>query len=223
MIAKQAFNETISIATQVINALLGTVGGSSVDGGSLVYDGGLLLSSLQTQINGATICPSLANLFEETRTTGATYAQFEALRQILLAMSPVTATGIAVQVFSIQMCLVEQSQILSAMTFDTRPDIDAAIDAINAAFDQALETAANAYDFIAYQTLIALAAATSGFLSAQSITLPEIIYFTFPQVMPTLWLAQRIYQDGTRERELALENQAIHPLFLASPIRALSS
>jgi prophage DNA circulation protein len=222
MITKQALNESVSLATQVIKALIGTVSGSSIDGGRLVYDGGLLLATLATQITGETVLTSLSNLFEETRTTGATLPQFEAIRQVLLAMSPVSLTAIALQVFSIQMCLVEQSQILSVTTFTARPDIDAAIDAINAAFNQALETAANAYDSVAYQTLTAVAAATSEFLNAQSITLPQIVYFSFPNAMPSLWLAQRIYQDGTRERQLALENQAVHPLFLESPVRALS-
>lgn len=222
MISKRDLNEAIAIATNVIQALLGTVCGCSVDGGRLVYDGGLLLATLPAQITGQTIAASLANLFEEARTTGATYIQFEAIRQSLFA-TPNGLPGIALQVYAIQLCLVEQSQILSATTFTTRPDIDAAIDGINEAFDQAIETAANAFDSIAYQTLISLAASVTQYLTSQAILLPQIAYFSFPNVMSSLWLSQRIYQDGSRAVELALENQAIHPLFLASPIRALSS
>jgi prophage DNA circulation protein len=141
----------------------------------------------------------------------------------LIALAPTGLTGIAIQIYSVQLCLVEQSQIISSTTFVTRVDIDAAIDTISAAFDQSLEIAATAFDSIAFTTLLSLAAVTIQYLTSQAILLPQVVYFSFPQVMSSLYLSQRIYQDGTRERELALENQAVHPLFIPSPIRALSS
>jgi prophage DNA circulation protein len=223
MITKKDLNEAAAIVGGVIKALIGTARGGSGDGGSLVYDGGVLLATLAGQIAGQTITQSLANLFEETRTNGGTYVQFEALRNSLIALAPTGLTGIAIQIYSIQLCLVEQSQIISSTTFVTRVDIDAAIDTISAAFDQSLEIAATAFDSIAFTTLLSLAAVTIQYLTSQAILLPQVVYFSFPQVMSSLYLSQRIYQDGTRERELALENQAVHPLFIPSPIRALSS
>lgn len=216
---KSNLTEAVSVGTLVIQSFLR----NSENSGLLTYYAGQLLAMLPAQIAGATIAPNMVQLFETARLTGATYTQIDLIRTTAAALSPKGPQGIALQAFAIQLCLVEMVQILAATVFVTRADIDAALDAINAAFDAAVEIASNAFDQVAYQFLISLHAACAQDLSSRAQTLPRMLTFNFQKPVNSLWLAQYLYQDASRADELVAENNVQHPCFMPSPILALSS
>jgi prophage DNA circulation protein len=71
--------------------------------------------------------------------------------------------------------------------------------------------------------LITLHGAVANDLSTRALPLPAIVTYTFPQRMPALWIAQRLYQDATRTGDLIAENNPVHPLFMPETGRALSA
>jgi len=226
-ITNTALNEGVSIGTGVINKLLAALPSAASNfpsGTSFVAAAGKLLESMASEIavTGA-FWVDLANVFELARKAGMTYASMDSVRAATEALTPIGNAGQAIQDYAIQMSLVELSQILAATTFTSRDGIDAALTTVSAAFLGAIETAANNFDWASYQTLIALRGAVAIDLNSREQTLPRIVFFNFPVTRPALWLSQRIYGSGDRAVEIAAENNVSNPLFMASPIRALSS
>jgi hypothetical protein len=213
--------EAVDLATGVINQLMAVP-----NTGLLTYTGGVLLAALPLQIFTGTITqPSggLTDVFEQARLAGLPYSQFDIIRTRVSAMLPTGASAQALQAFIINLCLIEQAQVLAATVFTIRADIDSALDKINLAFSAGIETASNNFDHEVYSALVSLNAACAQDLSTRAQSLPRMVQFTFPVALPSLYLAQRIYGDASRADELAAENPAPHPLFITSPIFALSA
>jgi prophage DNA circulation protein len=226
-ITKHALNEAVTIGTGIVNNLLASLPSASSNvptGTSFVTAAGNLIEDMASEIavTGA-FWADLASVFDLARQAGMTYAAMDSARATTEALSPAGNAGQAIQDYAIQISLVGLSQILAATVFVSRDAIDASLVAINAAFLTAIETAANNFDWASYQTLIALRGAVALDLNSRAQTLPRILFYNFPSSHPALWLSQRIYGDGSRGVEIALENGASNPLFLSGPIRALSS
>lgn len=226
-VTKPALNEAVSIGTGIVRNLIAALpsAASNVPSGtSFVTAAGDLLADMASEIvaTGA-FWADLANIFELGRQAGVTYASVDSVRTTAGALAPVGNAGQAIQDYAIQLCLVEMAQILAATTFANRDAIDASLTAINAAFIQAIDTAADNFDWNSYQALIAIRGAVAIDLNNREQALPRIVFYNFPKAHPALWLAQRIYGDGSRAVELAAENSVSNPLFMGSPIRALSS
>lgn len=160
--------------------------------------------------------------FDQAQTTGVTYDQFETLRIFAEAALPISDAAIAVQNFTVRMVLVEESRILAAMSFTSRDQIDGFIDQARENFDGAITVAADNMDNVAYQALIALKGAVINDLSVRAIPLPRLVNYTIAQRLPSLYLAQRIYQDASRNDEIVIENDIIHPAFCPLSLRVLS-
>jgi prophage DNA circulation protein len=225
-IAKQSLNEAVAIGNGIVNNLLATLpsaASNAPSGTSFVTAAGGLLADMATEIAEGTFWSDLANVFELARKAGVTYASMDSIRISASALIPLGNAGHAIQDYGIQLSLVEQAQILAATTFISRDDINSAITAINAAFLGAIDTAANNFDWNSYQALISLRGAISVDLNNREQRLPRIVFYNFPIAQPALWLSQRIYGDGSRAVEIAQENKAANPLFVISPVRALSS
>jgi len=226
-ITKHALNEAVTIGTGIVNNLLASLPSASSNiptGTSFVTASGNLLEDMASEIAvTGTFWSDLANVFELARQAGMTYASMDSVRAATEALAPIGNAGQAIQDYAIQLSLVELSQTLATTVFASRDAIDAALTSINASFTGAIETAANNFDWASYQTLIALRGAVGLDLNNRAQTLPRIIFYNFPRMHPALWLAQRIYGDGSRGVEIAKENNISNPLFMASPIRALSS
>ena len=73
------------------------------------------------------------------------------------------------------------------------------------------------------QALIGLHAAVASDLATRALPLSRLVSFTFARRFPALWMAQRIYQDGSRANEIIAENKVVHPAFVQATIEALSA
>jgi prophage DNA circulation protein len=73
-----------------------------------------------------------------------------------------------------------------------------------------------------YRALVSLHGAITFDLNTRALPLPRIVVFQAPSILPTLWVANRLYGDAGRESELRAENNLVHPAFMPPTIRALS-
>lgn len=221
---KTQLNDATSATQAVLIALLGTLAGQTGNAGAqLALVVGALSGTAASEFPGAQFWSDLANCFEQARLAGATFAAMDVVRSTAQALTPATPAGVAVQNFSVRMALAEEGQILAATTFTSRQQIDDYFDQINASFACAIDVAADNSDNVAYQALIALQAAISNDLGTRARPLPLMTTYSFPTRMPSLWMAQRLYQDPTRAGQLRQENQVIHPAFMPASGVALSS
>jgi len=108
------------------------------------------------------------------------------------------------------------------MTFRSKSEVDVYRTRITAAFDAAIDVAADRGEHEAMRALISLHAAATADLIARGRPLPRMIDYSFARAFPSLVVAQRIYGDASREPELVAENNPAHPLFMPASGRALS-
>jgi prophage DNA circulation protein len=224
-----SLNEAVTATQQILNASLRSV--ATGNGGTPAAEAGQAISALtgnaSTEIaalsNGdLQFFIDLANCFELARFAGATFVGMELVRTAAAGLTPVNAPAIAVQNFAVRMALAEEGQILAATTFTSRQQIDNFFDQLNVSFEAAILTAADNFDNVAYQALISLQGAISTDIGTRALTLPTIVSYSFATRMPSLWLAQRIYQDPTRAKQLVQLNGPIHPAFMPASGLALS-
>ncbi len=225
MTTKTELNEAASIAQQVLAALNASIGGAaSLASAQLNWMCGYLWENAANQLN-APNTPFFANLaacFDQALAAGGTYEQMDTVRQLAMNLAPVSSQAVAVANFSVRMALIEQSRILAATTFTSRPQIDGYIDLVNSSFGAAVDVAADNMDNVAYTSLIALRAAVVNDLSTRAIPLPEIVVMTFPMRLPALTLAQRVYQDASQADSIVAMNNVIHPAFCPTMLEMLS-
>lgn len=224
---KNDLNEAVSATQTILLALLGTLAGQTgTAGAQLALAVNTLSANATTELSqGAVFWSDFANCFEQARLAGATFMAMDQVRTAALALSPapIGKPAIAVQNFASRMTLAEQGQILAATAFVSRQQIDAIFDTINTSFESAILVAADNNDAPAYEALIALQGAIANDLGTRARPLPRLVTYAFPARMPSLWLAQRLYQDPSRADELVGENSPIHPAFMPASGVALSA
>lgn len=86
----------------------------------------------------------------------------------------------------------------------------------------ALEFDAAGTDDESFAALQALRAAIVADLRGKAGTRAELIYLALPAPVPSLALAQRLYQDAARAAELEFQSACIHPLFLPTKFPVLA-
>jgi prophage DNA circulation protein len=218
--------EAIAATAQIITALLATIQGpTGLAGAQMVYACGELSANGAQELaaGGGQFWSDLSNCFEAARTAGATFTTMEAVRLVAVAKTPIGLPAIAVKNFAIRLALAEEVQILAGATFTSRQQIDNYFDQINASFDAAILIAADNMDGVSYAALITMQGEVCNDLSTRAFPLPQITIYSYPVRMPSLWIAQRLYQDPSRNDELILENSVIHPLFMPTTGEALSA
>lgn len=226
---KSQLNEAVAAALTILTALLETLGGQTGNAGAtLAAVIGTLNANAATEIAGISngnlqFFSDLANCFEQARLAGATFASMDAVRTAAENLTPTGTPALAIKNFAVRMALAEEGQILAATTFTSRQQIDNYFDQLNVSFGAAIRVAADNLDNVAYTALIALRAAISNDLGSRAQTLPALVNYSFPTRMPSLWLAQRLYQDPTRAKQLVQENSPVHPLFMPPSGVALSA
>lgn len=225
---KTVLTEAVAAAQTVLTAVLQSMGGKTgTAGASAALAIGTLLGNLAIEIaalsnENTQFFSDFANCFEQARLAGASFVGMDAVRTAALALTPVGLPAIAVKNFAVRMALAEEGQILAATTFTSRQQIDGYFVQINCSFDQAIVVAADGADNVTYQALTALYAAVSSDLGTRAQALPTLVQYSFATRKPSLWLAQRLYQDPTRAKQLVLENMPIHPAFMPAVGIALS-
>jgi prophage DNA circulation protein len=233
---KTALVEASTLAISILKAIEGLITGQSgTDGAELQFLCGELMASAETEFAASlpitisttpapvgTFWGDFTACFDQAQIAGVTFEQFEILRILAEAELPITDAAIAVQNFSVRMVLVEESRILAATTFTSRDQIDGFIDTMRENFDGAILVAADNMDNVAYQALIALRGAVINDLSTRAIPLPRLVNYKLARRLPSLYLAQTIYQDASRNDEIVAFNDIIHPAFAPMQLRVLS-
>jgi hypothetical protein len=167
-----------------------------------------------TYLIDATLPVELLNCFQLATPAGATFDSYEAIRNNVLALTPISVPAKIVADLGLWYTLGEECRCIAATSYVSRQDVAAAIDQVNTAFWPAEEKAADLSQGSFYLAVVSLHAATTRDLVARSLLLPNVVAFDFKAPMPTLWGAQRLYADGSRADQLRNENKVVHPAFM---------
>jgi hypothetical protein len=214
-------------ATAVINAVLDAINSVAKDAvGELAAELRLKVGNLRVYaeqyINVGAIAAPLADVFDSAMLAGVSYDGMDYVRSTSEAILTSSFPATSVKNTSVRLALVEIGNILAAIDYTSRQQIDDYIDRINDAFDSAETAAADLLDNTVYRSLVSLHSAIAFDLNTRSMPLPSMIDFTAPSILPMLWIANRLYGDASRNGELCAENKPIHPAFVKSHIRCLS-
>ena len=208
-------NETSAILGVLMTALSATLSAATgTAAADLYYAIGDLQANAGTLIRSGVWGAQVLACFDLALPAGATVADMEAVRLAMEAEAPQSVTAVALTNAGVVMALAEEVKILAATTFVSRTEIDAALSALVAAFEGAVEYAADSGDSAAFQALIAAQAAAVTDLNARAQSLPSIVTYSFPRVMTSHALAQRLYGDAGRADELRAMNGVIDPHFM---------
>ena len=208
-------DETTAILGVMLTALSGTLtAASGTAAADLYYAIGDLQANAGSLIRSGVWGAQVLACFDLSLPAGATITDMEAVRLAMEAQAPQSVTAVTLTNAAIQMALAEEVKILAATTFTSRTDIDAALSALIAAFEGAVEYAADSGDSATFQALIAAQAAAVTDLNARAQSLPSIVNYSFQRVMTSHALAQRLYGDASRADELRAMNGVIDPHFM---------
>jgi prophage DNA circulation protein len=167
--------------------------------------------------------PPLDNCFDQARLAGVTWQQVETVRAQLDQESPVSLGAVLVQNAGVRLCLATECFILAGMTFISRQQVDDTKTALFQPFQDAEEIAANEMDQMTFQSLITLHGAITNHLVQTALPLPRMLQYQFFEVLPSLVMAYKFYDDASRADELRDENKVVHPAFCPMVGEALSS
>jgi hypothetical protein len=113
------------------------------------------------------------------------------------------------------------AQVYAHTQFASSADAESARDQLSDLIDAQATRAADAGDDIAYGGWMTVLGASVTDLTSRAQQLPLLLTYKLGASLPSLALAQRIYQDGSRAAELVARNAAPHPLFMPRDISAL--
>jgi len=216
-------NEALAIIDRMMDQLaacfLGATGRSSFAARNAI---GGMRARAESYLRNAALGAPLQACFDTTRVAGATFNQFTVVHRAILAETPIALPAVLVVQAGIQFVLSQMARVLAATTFVSRTDADDALVKMNDVFDPAEEAAADQHDAGSYQALLTLHGAVTRDLTARGLLLPRVIDVTLPEVMPSLWIANHLYYDGSRADEIAAENKVVHPAFCPLRLRILS-
>lgn len=221
---KRALKEAADNLRAVLAVLVAC--GASAGGGqsaTLRQLCGALSANAETAISSANLGAPLLACFNAAFSAGANLVSIGQVRKTIEGITPAFSLGVYVNAGCLQMALAIEAKCYAATALVSRQDVDNYLRRSADAFDPAEEYAADEQDQSVYQALIALHAAVSRDLNTRGRPLPQIVTFAYPEPKPALWIANRLYGDGSRADELIAENQPVHPLFVFSPGRALSA
>ncbi|MBR0879103.1 prophage DNA circulation protein [Bradyrhizobium barranii subsp. barranii] len=169
------------------------------------------------------IGPPLDLCFDLTRQAGATLQQIESVRAQLDQEAPVALGATLIKNASVRFCLATEGELIASMSFVSRQDVVAIKNGIQQPFADAEEIAADDMDSMSFQALIKLHAAITNHLVETARPLPRMLQYRFADVLPTLVLAYRLYDDAGRADEVRDENKIVHPAFCPITGQALSA
>jgi prophage DNA circulation protein len=95
-------------------------------------------------------------------------------------------------------------------------------DEVVAALDVEILAAGDMGQDLTYSALIAVRAAIIQDLTTRGGSLPNVITVTLPAALPSLTIAQRLYQDASRSDQIAAEAGVPHPAFCPTVFQVLS-
>jgi prophage DNA circulation protein len=165
---------------------------------------------------------ALSLCLDLARHCGATLVTMDRVRKAALAETPKSLPAILTVLSTARLTLATQARIIAAMVFRSRDEVDAIATAVNTAFSQTEEIAADDHDAATYMALLRLHGDVVQHLAVRGRLLPRIINYDVDSVMPALRMAQRAYTDPSRYQELINENAVVHPAFMPRTGRMLA-
>lgn len=194
-----ALNDLLNLPASLASAFAGLV--ASVTGFGLNIGGGDADDSTQ---NGRNAMDGFRSLSDFTPTGAPTSP---ATPQQTIKADNQRAIQRLVQ----QTAAVEATRAVAQSEFTT---VDDAV-AVAAELEEKLDTLST--DGVSDEVYIAftdLRAALRRHMESSAINLPRLARFTPPMTLPALVIAQRLYQDPTREQEIVDRNSIVHPGFV---------
>lgn len=122
-----------------------------------------------------------------------------------------------------RMALAAAAQASAAYVPTSQQDAANLRDEIVTLIQDEMLIAGDAGDDTSYVALESLLSAVAADLAARGASLPQSVQVTFAGSLPSLVLAQRLYQDLSRSDELVQEANPISPLFMPQSFQALAS
>lgn len=213
------FSEQIDAAndllSRVLDGLLKTIPGRMI--GRPAWDvrravGDIRANSKALIVNGTLGDPAI-EAWGFAAVAGATFDTFDVLRKGIIAEEPLSLPAQEVAHLALRLTLSQMAIFTATTEFVARDQALAALNRLSAAFAPAEEDAADERDPVMFRALIASRAAAVRDLAERGRQLPRIVPYSFATAMPSLWIANRIYGDGSRSDELLAENHMVHPAF----------
>jgi prophage DNA circulation protein len=161
-----------------------------------------------------TFCVAMRVSLDLARNSKATLVTMDRVRKAALAETTVSLPAALWVNAIVRLTLATEARILSYMTFQSRDQVEEVSKAINAAFSETSERAADDLDTGTYMALIKLHGEVVKFLADLGRQLPRVIDYKQEVVMTALRMAQTAYHDPSRYTELINENHVVHPAFM---------
>lgn len=114
-------------------------------------------------------------------------------------------------------------QLFAGSSFPSAADAESARTQVSDLIDAQAVVAGDQGDDTAYGGWMALYGAATNDLTVRAQRLPDLLAYQFADTLPSLAVAQRIYQDASRAPELVSRNAAPHPLFMPRDIEAIAA
>jgi hypothetical protein len=183
-----------------------------------------LRSNAEVAIRGITLGSDLEDIHNAVYDADATYSGVEAARQFLMQQTGSNSLFTQMALGSmLTMCLALESSIIVTMKFTTRDEAQNMVLHVRDMFDAAKDLGIDEASISVYQTLNAMGGAVVNHLALAELQLPRVIEYQTQMPMPSLYLANRIYQDASRADEITEANGVIHPAFCPVNLRVLSN
>jgi hypothetical protein len=207
---------------KVLQSIPSTAG---TDANDVLRIGNALRVNADAYLRGNNIGGALQSLMAAADKAGATYLGLEAAREYLMSYSGSISELVQLVLrCAVVVTLSSQSRAITKTTFRSQQDAQAMVLAVKQAFDDAAAIGIDDFnDPTVYQSLVALSGATIKHLATVALQLPRYVQYTSDMPMPSLYLANRIYGDGSRFAEIEAENDAVHPAFMPLTLRVLSN
>ncbi len=222
----------VSLSTLVIDGVDAAVSRADAITGlkdDLLRTNAALASDLRNVVGAPrTLASSLTGLYRSFSDLDApweiTLAELDAL-EILLNPTPTVATGTANRLIEAQnqaalqrlnerTAVVEKARVATRATLVSANDAAALRDKLDVDLDAALVAAGDAGEDDVFTELRELRAAVVQDLDSRGARLPSIRTFTVPATMPALVVADRLYDDPTRDAEIVARNGLRSPGFI---------
>jgi prophage DNA circulation protein len=207
-------NEVLGIVQRIGPVVLSSAVALSGDYGTgLRRVVGMMIAD-DNMIDLPTFGTALSIALDLARNCKATLVTMDRVRKAALTETPITLPAVQTVLAIVRLTLACEARIISFMTFASRDEVDAIAFAMNDAFNQTSEVAADDLDSGTYMALIRLHGDVTRHLADRGRQLPRVINYRFTMVMPALRIAQRSYGDASRYQELVSENNVVHPAFM---------
>jgi prophage DNA circulation protein len=207
-------NEVLAIVRRMCPVVLSAAVSPYGDIGTALRRMVGMMAADYNMINMPTFATAFGLSLDLARRSKATLVTMDRVRKAALKETPVTLPAVQTVLAIVRLTLAAEARIIAYSTFRSREDVEATGVAINAAFNQTSEIAADDLDAGTYMALIRLHGDVVMHLADRGRLLPRVVAYNYQTVMPALRMSQRAYGNGSRYQELIDENKVVHPAFM---------